>query len=177
MTFPANPDLVAAKSTLVDLHRAIKARLQNEVAPLFPSLETKDPNVSRAPTLLDGFVPPKPGGDAAQYPFMIVCPRSGTDTEQGADQNATAVFEIVIGTYSDADDGWLDVLMLIDAIRDNFGSAPSIEGTAFEQTGPMTWVLDEAQPRPQWLGSVKSTWTLPRPVRVEARNPNPQQEG
>jgi hypothetical protein len=54
---------------------------------------------------------------------------------QGADENSTAVVQIVIGTYSDTDDGWLDVSLIIDAIRADLGAAPAIDGTAFEHVG------------------------------------------
>jgi hypothetical protein len=168
--FPANLSLVAPPGTLTALHGAIKARM-SIVAAAFPLLATKDPTVQRAPTVGDGWLPPKTAGADDQYPFLLVRPSGGTDTEQSADQNATADVDIVIGTFSDSDDGWLDVLLIIDAIRADLGAAPSIVGTAFEQTGPSTWQIPEEQPRPQWLGVVKTKWTVPRPQRVEARNP------
>lgn len=177
-SFPANPALVAAPGTLTALHGAIKARLAL-VAAAFPLLETESPTVKRAPNVIDGWLPPKPRAEdnpagALQFPFLIVRPRTGTDTEQSADQNATAAVDIVIGTFSDTDNGWLDVALLIDAIRADIGAAPAITGTAFEHTGPLTWEVLEQQPRPQWFGVVKTIWTVPRPQRVEARNP---QEG
>lgn len=161
--------MIPAASTLAQLHGAIKARLA-VVAAAFPLLETKTANSPRPPSVIDGWVPPKVT-DVEMFPFMIVRPSEGSDSEQGADENATARIDIVIGTYSDTDDGWLDVMLLIDAIRNDFGSAPAIDDTAFEQTGPLTWAIPEAQPRPQWFGTVKTIWTLPRPRRVEARNP------
>jgi hypothetical protein len=159
--------LVAAPGTIAALHGAYKARLA-DVAAAFPLLETK--SGSRAPRLADGWLPPK---DAAveDFPFLALRPLSGADTEQGGDENATAVIQILIGTYSDTDDGWLDVALIIDAIRADLGAGPTIEGTAFEHIGPLTWELPEGQERPQWFGIVKTIWSLPRPRRVEARNP------
>lgn len=159
--------MIPAAATLAQLHGAIKARLA-VVAAAFPLLETK--TASRAPLVLDGWAPPKVT-DAELFPYLIVRPRAGTDTEQSADENSTAAVDILIGTYSDTDDGWLDVMLLIDAIRADLGAAPAIDETAFEQTGPLTWEISELQPRPQWIGTVKTIWTLPRPRRVEARNP------
>lgn len=158
----------AAPGTLVGLHEAIKARMAI-VAAGFPLLETKTD--TRAPDVIDGWLPPKPGAEATQFPFLAVRPRSGVDSEQSADQNATARIDVIVGTYSDTDDGWIDVLLLIDAIRAELGAAPTIVGTAYEQTGPLTWEIPEEQPRPQWFGRVTTNWTLPRPRRVEARNP------
>jgi hypothetical protein len=56
---------------------AIKARMA-AIAAAFWLLETKSPNVQRAPTVVDGWLPPKPGADAEQFPFMLVRPRTGT---------------------------------------------------------------------------------------------------
>lgn len=158
----------AAPGTLAALHLAIKARMA-AVAAGFPLLETK--TSSRAPTIVDGWLPPKEDKSDEQYPFIAVRFTGGADSEQGADENATAAFDIIIGTYSDTDDGWLDVLLVVDAIRAELGAAPALAGTAFEQTGPMTSQIPQEQTRPEWLGVVKTNWTLPRPRRVEARNP------
>jgi hypothetical protein len=162
----------AAPGTLVAFHNALKARMV-EVAAAFWSLPTKAsyPADQRAPEVIDGWLPPKTGADAEQFPFLIVRPRSGTDAAQGADQDARATVEIIIGTYSDIDDGWTDVQLLIDAIRLSLGGEPVLAGTAFEHIGPLTWDLPEAQTRPQWFGTVTTQWTLPRPRRAEARNP------
>lgn len=165
--------LAAAPGTLAGLYVAFKARLA-AVAARFPLLETKHPDVKRAPAVIDGWLPPKTSADdldVERFPFLIVRPKVGSDSVQGADENAVTAIEVVIGTFSDTDDGWLDVLLLIDAIRADLGAQPSIAGTGYEQTGPLTWLIPEQQPRPQWFGSVTSNWTLPRPQRAEARNP------
>lgn len=171
--FPASPALVAAPAGVSALHGAIKARMA-AVAALFPNLDTEDANTKQAPTVFDGWLPPRPKDGPPQFPCLLVRPRTGTDTEQSADENATAGVDIIVGVWSDTDDGWLDALLLIDAIRADLGAQPAINGTAFEQTGPLTWEIPEEQPRPQWFGKVKTNWTIPRPRRVEARNP---QEG
>ncbi len=163
-----------AQNTLMGLHREFKARLQ-EVAAGFPLLETK--TSARAPVVFDGWLPPKPGSDAEQYPFFLLRPETGTDTEEGADQVGTATLKIVIGTYSDTDDGWLDLMLLIDAIRSSLGDEPTLKGTAFEHFGPLTWTIPEEQPRPQWLGTVTTIWNIARPRRGEARYPELQGEG
>jgi hypothetical protein len=156
--------------SLVRLHKMLVARLKDLVANF--SLETKTGRA--APAVLDGYLPPKPGAEAEQFPFMLVRPTNGVDAEQSAEQDATAVIDIVIGTYSDTDDGWLDVLHLVDAIRADFAEQPTFETPSpFEQTGPMKWALGPHD-RPQWFGTVTTNWIVPRPRRAEARNP---QEG
>jgi len=160
----------AAPGTVSGLHAALMVRLA-ALAAGFQLLETKS-NV-RPPSVVGGWLPPKTT-DVEQFPFLIVRPRSGVDSEQGADQDARATLQIIVGTLSDTDDGWVDVLLLIDAIRADLGAQPSITGTGYEQTGPLTWEIPEQQPRPQWFGTITTNWTLPRPQRAEARNP---QEG
>lgn len=159
----------AAPGTLAALHLAVAARMEAIAAP-FWTQPTKTAGTERAPTVVNGWLPPKTP-DAEQFPFLIVRPRTGTDSEQGADQDATATVEVIVGTYLDADDGWFEVLKIIDAIRGELASAPVLAGTAFEHKGPLAWELPEHQPRPQWFGTVTTIWNIPRPRRVEQRNP------
>lgn len=152
----------AARSTLVDLHRAIKARMV-EIAAGLPLFETK--TTARAPSVPDGWLAPKDGPTAERFPFIIVRPRTGVDSAAGADADARATFEILIGTYSDTNDGFLDVLIVVDRIRQSLGAAPRLDDTAFEHVGPLSWELFEEQPRPQWEGRAVLTFQIPRPVR------------
>lgn len=177
--------------SLMGLHQQIKARLQ-VVAAKFPLLQTEtapgETILQRAPVVLDGWLPPKraaadPTADPAvqamagkQFPFMLVRPVSGVDTWEGSDQTSNATFKIIIGTWSDDDDGWLDIMLIVDAIRDDLAGAPTIQGTGFEHNGPIAWELSEEQPRPQWLGVVTTIWTLPRMRRVDNLFPELTQE-
>jgi hypothetical protein len=163
----------ASPATIGALHDAIKSRMQ-PIAAAFWTLLTKG-GTERAPTIVDGWLPPITGATDERFPYVMVRPQSGIDSVQQAVQDAQATFEIHIGTYNDADDGWKDVLQVIDAIRLDLGGAPTINKTAFEQTGPLTWELlapvdPTTSTRPQWLGIVTTIWTFPRPRRVEARN-------
>lgn len=158
----------AGASTLAGLHVALKARVA-EIAEAHPLYESK--TGTKAIAVVDHQLPPKEAGGDDVYPFMIVRPANGEDTAQGATEESTAIVKIIVGTYHDDDDGLLDVLNLIDALRIDFAEEPVLEGTAFEQRGPLLWEVPDVQPRPQWLGVVTTNWSLPRPQRVEARNP------
>jgi len=158
----------ASPNAIPGLHEALKARMAAIVAG-FDGLSTK--TGKRAPSIIDGWLPPKAGSDAEDYPFILVRPSSGLDTEESAEQHAEAKFKIIIGTYSDTDDGWIDLMLIVDAIRFDLGAAPVLQGTGFEQVGPLTWEIPEEQPRPEWLATVTTNWILPRPRRVDARNP------
>jgi hypothetical protein len=157
----------AAPNSLMGLHLELKRRLA-DVAAKFPLLETKTAGVTRVPAVIDGWIPPKPGADAEQFPFLIVRPSGGTDTDEGADQNGRATVKIIIGTYSDTDDGFLDVVLLVDAIRSDLWERPTLDGTAYEHFGPLTWEIPEQQPRPEWFGTVTTIWNVSRPRRIEA---------
>lgn len=155
--------LAAAPGTLVGLHVALKARLQ-AVAARFPIMEKK--TGARSPEVVDFTLPPKQDAEVENFPFICLRGRAGNDSPEGADQTAQATFDIEIGTYSDTDDGYLDLLAIVDAIRADLGDEPVIAGTAFVHVGPLTWDVPFPQPRPQWLGLVTTNWTLPRPQRV-----------
>jgi hypothetical protein len=158
----------AARTTTSGLLDALVARL-GEIAPAFWGLSTK--SAERAPTVVAGWLPPKTGPDDERFPFLIARPRTGIDPEQSAaDPGSRATFEVIVGTYSDTDDGWRDLLLVIDAIRQSFGAKPNLGG-AYEHIGPLTWDIPEDQLRPQWQAVVTLQFALPRPQRVEALNP------
>lgn len=159
--------LAAAPRGVAGLPGALKRRLL-VVAAGFAALETKTEGEQRAPLVLDGWLPPKKDSEAENYPFLIVRPRAGIDTVQGADENATAQMEIIVGTYSDTDDGSTDLLLLIDAIRSDLAAQPVLEATAYEHIGPLNWTIPEQQARPQWIGTITTNWQLPRPLRRDA---------
>ncbi len=158
--------LAASLGTLAGLHYKLKERLAVAVAGLM--FETRIEGETRAPQVLDSLLPPKTDADTENYPFLLVRHRSGNDTVQGVDQNATATVEIVVGTLSDTDDGYLDLLAVIDAVRADLGSQPAIEGTAYEHVGPLAWQVSDQQARPQWIGTITTNWQLPRPQRRDA---------
>ena len=152
----------AAPSGLIGLCRALSGRMTEALQ--YVELDTKTGR--RAPEVIGGWLPPKGDAEVERFPFVIVRPRRGADSQQGGDEVATAAIEIIVGTYSDTDNGWWDVAHVIDTIRADIGAAPSIEGTAFEHVGPLTWEIPEQQQRPQWFGNVISNWIIPRPERV-----------
>lgn len=161
--------LAPALRTLVDLHAALKARLVMIAARY--ELGTKDGG-EKTPDVIDGWLPPMTADklDASRFPFMLVRPKQGKDSEASVDASSRASVDIIIGTYCDAEDGWIDVAVLIDAIRLDIGASPVLERTAFEQVGPLDWVITEEQPRPQWFGVVTTNWSLPRPFRGDANS-------
>jgi hypothetical protein len=117
-------------ATLLGLHDAIEERLARGRR-AFPLMETKTER--RAPTVVDGWLPPKKGRrDAGRGAFPVPHRAPGDRSRQraGRRRERDAVVEVVIGTYSDTDDGWLDVALIIDAIRADLGAAPTIDGTA-----------------------------------------------
>jgi hypothetical protein len=160
--------LQAAPGTVAALYGAFAARLEVVAARLW-GLSTKTES-QRAATVLPGWLAPKTV-ESEQFPFILVRPRSGEDSVQGADERGTAQVRLIIGTFSDTDDGWIDVLSIIDAVRDDLGAAPAIDGTAYEHVGPLTWEIPDDQARPQWFGYVTTNWQLPRTQRVDALNP------
>jgi len=166
-----------AGATLLDLHQAVKARMESILSGF--RMETK--SGSSAPQTFDGWLPDKPskkavdesGAPAAvardQFPFVLVRPINGRDSEQGADESDQVTVRIVLGTYGgDGPDGWFDLLILIEAIRQSLGASPVLATTSFEHVGPLEWEIPEEQAQNEWRGSVTTTWRVPRPWRSDS---------
>lgn len=159
----------AAGSTLVDLVRAVAARVLVVFADA-THLATRSGDTA-APAVYIGDLPPKSGADSDRFPWAIVRLFASTDTEESGVQMAQAVVGVEIGTYSDDAEGVLDLVALCDRVRLSLLGEPILNGTAFEHVGPLSVDIPEQQPRPQWLGAITTIWRLPRPARIEARDP------
>ena len=169
--------LAIAPSGLADLQDAIEARMR-EVAAEMPLLPVRPRDQAATAALPDArpaevfpmWLPPKDGPDQQQYPFIIVRPRTGQDDAQGKDQASSATWDIILGTYSDDGAGFKDALLLCDRIRLSLHGQPVLGRSAFEHVGPLTWELRQNENRPHWLLVATTVWTLPRPLRVDARD-------
>lgn len=165
----------AAPGTISGLQLALIARMKLLAAALW-DLPTKTGADADDVPVHFGWLPPVKSGDAPRFPYLLVRPHGGEDSIPGGQQTASAAFDIIIGVYTDTDDGEQDLLHVIDAIRIDLAAAPELADTAYSHTGPLTWdLITDADPRrstrPEWLAVVTTNWTLPRPRRVEARNP------
>ncbi|MGE8036821.1 hypothetical protein [Lysinibacillus sp. NPDC093692] len=128
-------------------------------------LSTKDENIEKAPTVYDGYLPPKEkssrrGEDTEQedYPFVIV--RYLDEDEEQYKENV-ATLRLVIGTYSkDEQHGWRDTLNVINRIKIALGKK-QIFGAAV-LTGKMSTTLFEEQMKPMWHGVMDVQFNLPQ---------------
>jgi hypothetical protein len=160
MTAPVNT--TAAPNTIAALCLRLPTRMQ-ALASQFARLKTKRGD-ERAPEVIVGFLAPKAEPDYSRYPFIAVRPVGGADAEENRDQDSRVTMEIVAATYSDEDDGFIDAVNLLDAIRVDLAQHPILDGTAFHHVGPLTWAIEIA--RPEWLIRIATQWQIPRPERA-----------
>lgn len=122
-------------------------------------LDTKQAELSRAPQVLAGYLPPKEP-NSTDYPFVIVRFIEGTD----AQDEGKAVIKIIAGTYSeDAQAGWRDPANILQRIRTEFLKR-RIVGGKFRLEFPLKIEMPEEQPYPEWIGFMTTTWTIAQPV-------------
>lgn len=175
--------------TIARLLAALAARVQADMARLWrlptPSGGHRVPLVHLAwlpparsvPETADP--PDNPGAASDVFPFVLVRPANGSDDSDAA----TVMVALIIGTYSDDDEGIADAIAVIDVLRQVLEERPLLAvrtgGTdrrdphgAFEGYAelrlPLAWHVYEEQPRPHWTAVVTTTWTIPRPTRVDA---------
>lgn len=153
-----------APNTIAGLIAAAKVRAASIVSS-FWGFTTKS-GQARAPQIVGGWMAWKQTATDERFPYLLVTPVRGVDSAEGAEQDARATIAFVIGVHSDADDGWLDALHLVDAIRQSLEGEPLLAGTDFEHVGPLEWEMPDEQPRPQWHAVVTTTFLIPRPRRV-----------
>ncbi|GEB35305.1 hypothetical protein [Brevibacillus parabrevis] len=91
------------------------------------------------------------------YPFIIVRAAGGEDLEDGS----TASLNLIVGTYSKDDSGFIDVLNIIEDVRQAL-LKKRVVGQSFRMELPLKWKLFDEQPYPGWVGEMNTLWTIPQ---------------
>lgn len=133
------------------------------------SLQTKDENVFKAPTVYDGYLPPKKNArrgeeDTEQddYPFVIV--RFLYEKDNLKDKNVMK-FRLLIGTYSKDDrQGWRDTLDVMNHMKFALKEVGSVGPGLL--TGEIEAALFEEQMKPLWRGVMEVEFATP-PVQFD----------
>lgn len=133
--------------TVILVMRAIKSFLDAELAG----------DVSTVPAVHLGFLPTKTheNMNEKEFPFIIIRPLEGEVT----DSNRTQI-RLLFGTESQDDDGFMDVLNLMERVRIALLKKRVIDHRYRLET-PYKWKFYEEQPSPEWIGEATTQWTLP----------------
>lgn len=127
-------------------------------------LQTKDDNVFKAPTVYDGYLPPKKNArrgeeDTEQddYPYVIV--RFLLEEDDLKDENIMK-FRFIIGTYSkDERQGWRENLHVMNRMKFALKEVGFV-GPG-ELTGKIESALFEEQMKPMWHGVMEVSFATP----------------
>lgn len=125
--------------------------------------ETNRQDITKAPQVVTGYLPPKKSSPDPDYPFVIVRLVEGSDNPEGA----TVTVKIIVGTYSeDAQNGWRDVANIIERVWIELFKKRII-GKKFMVEYPMKFEMPEEQPFPEWIGIMTTVWTVAHSVLEE----------
>jgi hypothetical protein len=115
----------------------------------------------RAPTVVNGFLPPKRSNAEDDFPFVLVRLEKGQTTLE--ETTCTAV--IIIGCYTTEFDGHEYCINVMERIKQALCSLPF--GTLAERYQlryPVKWELPDEQPYPQWQVGMTTEWAMQAPV-------------
>ena len=115
----------------------------------------------RAPTVVNGFLPPKRSNTEDDFPFVLVRLEKGQTTPE--ETTCTAV--IIIGCYTTEFDGHEYCINVMERIKQALCSLPF--GTLAERYQlryPVKWELPDEQPYPQWQVGMTTEWAMQAPT-------------
>lgn len=143
-----------------ELTRAIRAFL-SEVLKDYAFPTKSGP--TRAPQVINGYLPPKRTGSEDDFPFVLVRADEGT-----SDQESTEVkVAIIIGTYSTDYDGHEYCLNVLARLRSALTSLPGLLlAGRYQLRLPLMWTTYADQPYPQWQLDIQTSWLIRTPVPV-----------
>lgn len=123
-------------------------------------LETKC-EIKKEPQVVIGYLPPKGETDIPDYPYVIIRALSGADEED----SSIVKINLIVGTFSESYEGWMDVLNIVQRIRQRLLEKMVISNK-FKIGFPLEWDLFEEQPLPEWNALIKTNWIINRPYQV-----------
>ncbi|MCM3141305.1 hypothetical protein [Brevibacillus sp. MER 51] len=141
--------------TPVLLMRSLKSFLEEVVA----NVELTSPKgVLTQPKVFLEALPQKAASSQEEdFPFVIIRAMGGEDQ----DGKASVSINLLVGTHSKDDDGFIDVLNIIEDVRQSL-LKNRVVGGSFRLDLPLKWKLFDEQPYPGWIGEINTLWEIPR---------------
>ncbi|MEC0269061.1 hypothetical protein [Paenibacillus anseongense] len=121
--------------------------------------------VGGTPQVHIGYLPQKTATNAqnGDFPYIIVRALKGSDEDE---KGCGTTVKLLFGTQSTDDDGFMDVLNVMEDVRIALLKKRLLDHR-YDMQLPYQWQLFEEQPSPEWIGEAMTTWTLPTILREE----------
>lgn len=118
----------------------------------------------RAPTVINGYLPPKRSGADNDFPFVVVRADEGTTDDEGTEVQVS----IIVGAYTEEYDGHEYCLNVMNRIRTVLCSLPfgTLKNRYVLQL-PVKWSGYAEQPWPYWQIDMTTTWLIHAPQTIE----------
>lgn len=143
----------------VKLAEALREFIRNAVKDFRLPVESGE-YVFRAPTVINGYLPPKRSGQDDDFPFVIVRVDGG-DSE--GEQTSVKV-SIIIGCFAEEYDGHEYCLNVYSRIRNALMSMKNgILANKYVLQQPISWDIVPEQPYPQWQLDISTNWAFNAP--------------
>lgn len=127
-------------------------------------LPTKTPDHFKAPTIFDGYLPPKRAMGDDDFPFVIVRAEDGM-SERG---KTIVTIALIIGCYTTETDGYAHCLEIMQRIRTALCELPAQTlAKKYQLAFPITWNNVPDQPYPQWQIEMTTKWVFNTPQMIE----------
>lgn len=111
---------------------------------------------SRAPKVVDGYLPPKRSGADDDFPCVLVRPTSGESDREGAKISAL----LIVGCWSEEFDGYKHCVNVMERIKNALATMEN--GTLADKYNlqyPIKWELAPEQPYPFWQLEMELAFT------------------
>lgn len=140
-----------------ELAKALRAFIADAVKDYRLPVKTGE---MKAPTVVNGFLPPKRSTAEEDFPFVLVRLEKGaTDLEETA---VTAA--IIIGCYTTEFDGHEHCINVMERIKQALCSMPyGTLASKYILRYPVKWELPDEQPYPQWQLGMTTEWAYRAP--------------
>lgn len=127
-------------------------------------LPTKTEGMTRAPRIIDGYLPPKRATDGDDFPFIIVRAEEGI-SHMGRTE---VTVSFIIGTYTTETDGYAHCLEIMQRIRTALTQLPNQTLNArYQLAFPIEWRNVPDQPYPQWIIEMTTHWVMNTPALTQ----------
>lgn len=149
---------------------ALRERLSDALKDIYHPTDDsrgRDPEVYRAPIIVDGYLPPKRSKDREDFPFVIVRPSEWDSVEmEGGYVFDILTVKLLIGSYGAGSDDYKYAVNIFRRIINDLRSKPCLNDT-WKMAKKIKAKMPDEQAEPIWFIEALISFELPTPQENE----------
>ncbi|OPJ63688.1 hypothetical protein [Clostridium chromiireducens] len=101
--------------------------------------------------------------DSEYFPYLVIRVMDGENKNDEGEEKDSCKLYFIIGIYDDSDDnqGYKDLMNIIEKIKYRLKTKKYFNNNQFELELPLKWAIHEEDTFPHYFGGIETNWNIP----------------